>query len=254
MSRLSICVTVKNRSKIQTEKSILTLFPDFIRSLANSLTINMDVELLIADWSSTDWPIKEWIEDFIPTIPIHLITIQSDKFSVGRGKNLAAQHATGDVLFFVDADMIVNKELLDFALSSVKDSVVYYPTVYYYATENHTITHEGGGNFFITRNDFLSTNKWPEYYAHGFDDVDFYQEISKKFTILTHPTISIIHQWHPQDKSFKNTYATPEGIDSIQQRKDHYLSEDEALKKDVEMMLTAPNTTHHKLKKPQRGI
>ena len=254
MSRLSICVTVKNRSSVKTDDGTLYLFPDLIRSIANSITLDKDVELVIVDWASTDWPIKLWIEEYIPSIPIHLINIQSNKFSIGRGKNIAAAHATGNKIFFVDADMIVNKEVIDFAFGNVFDGTVYYPTVHYYNTKTDYVIHEGGGNFFINKSDFEKTNKWPEYYAHGFDDVDFYKEISTKYKILTHPTLYIDHQYHPQSKDFKDRFATQEGKDKINERRQFYLDEKEVLKKEAEIFLHAPNTTHYKLNPPAKGI
>ena len=55
-NKLSICITVKNRSKVETEHGTLLLFPDCIKSITDSINDNDDIELIIADWESTDWP------------------------------------------------------------------------------------------------------------------------------------------------------------------------------------------------------
>ena len=166
---LSICTTVKNRSKVKTYKGRLFLFPNCMESLSKSLTLNDDVELVIADWESNDWPIKEWIEKTIPHIPIHIITIRSEGFSAGKGRNIAAEYCNGDTIFFMDADMLVNRQVINDGLNVATAGKIYYPTVRYEVENGKQIIHEGGGNLFITKDAYFKSGRLSNY-KDGYKD------------------------------------------------------------------------------------
>jgi len=234
----------------------LLLFPNCIKSLASSLTLGVDVELVISDWQSDDWKISEWILDAIPYIPIHIITIVGEGFSAGRGRNIAAKHAKGDILFFMDADMIVNREVINHGILKVSDGYVYYPTVLYETDGGKQIIHEGGGNVFMSADMYRESGGWPEFYKHGFEDTDYASTLKKISKIHTNENISIFHQWHPQTTEFKNLYAKEDP--QVDLRKQHYQSiqnkQSENIITAIDFILnTDPNTTHHNLNKPIRA-
>ena len=254
--KLSICITVKNRSAIDTEFGTLHPFPECIKSLAKSISLEDNIELVIADWKSTDWPIIDWIENKIEHIPITLININGSKFSIGQGRNIAASHSTGDILLFLDADMVVNRDVLTRGIEAADEFNVCYPTVYYqkvYGQDSWDV-HEGGGNLFMTKTMFDKTQGWPEYYEHGFEDVDFAKKI-KAFINPVTITQHLKHPWHPQSV-WKNRYSTPDP--RVQQRRQETL---EDIQKQIEqetklinkLLKTDPNTTHSQLNKPVKG-
>ena len=254
---LSICTTIKNRSRVLSDNGTLFLFPNCIESVAKSLSLTDDVELVISDWESTDWDIREWIEDKIPHIPIHIITVKADGFSAGKGRNISADHANGDILFFMDADMIINKEVISHGINEVTMGNVYYPTVKYEVEQGgKQIIHEGGGNVFMSKEVYLKAGKWPCFWEFGFEDTDFANKIKSIAPVVVNDNISIFHQWHPQTKLFKNQYSTNDT--KVDEREQFYKNRERKREKDlikaIELMLgNNPNTTHSSLNNPVKG-
>jgi hypothetical protein len=96
---ISVCVTVFNRSRVEYAGRTLTLFPNLVRSLlAAAERLGEEVELCVSDWGSTDWPLAEWL----PGLWQGRLAIREirdlEKFSVGHGKNVTAEQASGDIL------------------------------------------------------------------------------------------------------------------------------------------------------------
>src|SRR5258706_9357036 len=108
---ISICVTIKNRSRLNAGGRELLLFPNCVKSIVESTRGIKDVELVVADWESTDWPLNEWLERAAGDIPVRLIEVKG-AFSRGRGRNTAAAAARGDALLFLDADSILCEAVL----------------------------------------------------------------------------------------------------------------------------------------------
>jgi len=251
---LSICITTKNRSKVQIRKDkALYLFPQCIDSIAESFSLRDKFEVVIADWESDDWPIKNWITDRLPNVPIHLLTIESDKgFSRGKGRNIAAQHALGDKLLFLDADMIVNHNVINKGIRLTRNGQAFYPTIKYEVNEQgKQIIHEGGGNLFISKDDFDKTGGWPEYWSYGFEDVDFVTKVKSVTSILTDVNSSMLHQWHPDTVKKLYDSKEEENVKEINNRKEHFKKKEiePIVKLDsiTKQFLNDSNTTHSKL-------
>jgi glycosyltransferase involved in cell wall biosynthesis len=194
----SICITSKNRSKVILENKILYLLPDCISSLKNTIEDN-NIELIIADWGSTDWPIQDWIEYKAPDIPIQIINIKSDKFSVGKGRNIAASNANGDYLFFIDADVVLNREAFNEAILLAKTYKVGFPKIIYQQQYNQDVytLDSGAGNVLITTELFNEIGKWPEYWSYGFEDIEFANKLKAKLGELKTTETPFVHKWHP---------------------------------------------------------
>ena len=61
---LSICTTVKNRSRVHVEGRELLLFPNCVETIVRARGGVADgLELVVTDWESDDWPLAEWLED-----------------------------------------------------------------------------------------------------------------------------------------------------------------------------------------------
>lgn len=224
--KLSICITVKNRSKVETEHGILDLFPKCLESINNSITDIENIDIVISDWESIDYPILQWIDTDIPTEVIN-VKAKNNTFSAGKGRNIAANRAKGDILLFLDADIIINSTSFYNAWNVAKQYEICYPVIMYqkdYKSEEYTV-HEGGGILFISKELFYKVGKWPEYYNHGFEDTDFAKKINEVTKLYT-STSPFHHQWHPQSKEWKNRYADKVSP-IVEQRKIHYKNETE---------------------------
>src|SRR6185295_1926248 len=57
---LSICVALKNRSRVVSQGRELRLFPNCVQSITRSLNDTIPAELVVADWDSDDWPLADW--------------------------------------------------------------------------------------------------------------------------------------------------------------------------------------------------
>jgi len=260
---LSICVTIKNRSMVKTDRGVLPLFPDFISSLKTCLPLKESVELIVTDWESDDYPLNGWLPNALEDcdIDLHLITLKNGRFSRGKGLNIAAEHANGDILFFMDADLIVNRQVLHFALDMCKDKSAYYPIVKYQTDfqSSNVMYHPGGGIVAMNKQVFLDVGMWPELYKHGFEDTLLHDKLDGKFKIWVSPSIDIFHQWHPMTKEFKNLHYTPNQQEESQYRavEEHYRrlanKDTEKIKKQVVSIINDPNTTHSKLNPVVKG-
>ena len=96
---ISICITVKNRSRVKTGERELHLFPNCVKSIVKSFVPEIPCELVVTDWESDDWPLRGWLEEAARPIPVQIITIKGP-FSRGKGRNLAAYKAKGNMIFF----------------------------------------------------------------------------------------------------------------------------------------------------------
>ena len=108
---LSICITVKNRSRVAVDGRDLTLLPNCIRSIASSVGCNPACEIVVSDWGSDDWPLDDWLMETAAPLPAKITPLEGT-FSRGRGLNAAARSARGSTLFFLDADMLVSARAL----------------------------------------------------------------------------------------------------------------------------------------------
>jgi glycosyltransferase involved in cell wall biosynthesis len=236
---LSICITVKNRSSVETDNGTLHLFPNCIDSIARSLQ-DIDAEIVITDWESDDWPIKKWILDKTHDIPVHLVTLKGKYFSRGRGLNFAAQQASNNILFFMDADMIVDHDVLRNAYNEALKGNVYIPECKYYINEGRDFTWNWGvGNMCMPSDIFYKAGKWPEYGRWGFEDHDFLEKL-KNYNIIYRRDGEFVHQWHPNDENWKNRYSdkSEKSILEIQDRREEHKkivrSEEERIEKQIE--------------------
>jgi len=252
---LSICTTIKNRSRVQTQYGDIFLFPNCVESIYKALRLSDNVEFIITDWESNDWPIDSWIEDKLPNIPVTLINIKHKKqeFSIGKGRNIAASYASNDMLLFLDADMLIKTtESLTQAYDIALKHDNCYPQILYQQSYNHEHwdVHQGGGNLFIKKDLFNLAGKWPEYWSYGFEDIDFAAQIKNIKPIYTSDK-PIFHQWHPQQLEWKNKYASEDKLAEVQQRKGYYQnqgdSEIEKLAQGLNVLINHnPLTTHGK--------
>lgn len=225
---LSVCITVKNRSRVEWEnlEDPLLLLPNCIQSIGQQFSRQDKVEIVISDWQSTDWPLKEWMPKVCQN-PYKIITIDKEGFSKGHGVNVAVEHAMGDTVFLMDADMLLlsRRPVLE-GMQIVNHGGVYFPIPKYIVNkEGHFRYSCGVGNMIIDKQMFKDLGRMPEYYRFGFEDSDFYHIVEEAgHKIYSKPTTELVHPYHPQSLAFKEKYidSDPSHDEVIQKRVEVY--------------------------------
>ncbi|MFN3166957.1 MAG: glycosyltransferase [Phycisphaeraceae bacterium] len=206
---LSVCVSIKNRSKILYDDQELRLFPNCVRSLNAAAAHLGPIELVVADFQSTDWPITEWIEKAGPLLSIQVLEL-GGPFSRGLGLNRAAQNASCANLLLLDADMLVSEQLLADGLHAIESGKASFPIPIHL---DRTGAHEqlelaGFGNAFIHRDVFDRAGGVDPFKSWGGEDDLFFEKIRKLSPTVREPAVHFLHQWHPNTSRFLH-YARP---------------------------------------------
>jgi glycosyltransferase involved in cell wall biosynthesis len=225
--KISFCIPVKNRSKVLVEwngisrkKTFVTsyknkpvsfelsLLKNCISSIVNSRISGIDFEIVIADFNSDDDSPSEWMGTLVsPDIPWKVITPERN-FNRGHGRNIAASHATGSVLFFLDADMLISRELIQQSLHLLKKGErAFFPICYSYLTPFHKegwVRSEGWGNLVISRKIYTDLGlSWWEKASWGSEDDHMRDQLKDLY--FREEGLNFFHQWHPED-DFKLKY------------------------------------------------
>ena len=126
---LSVCVSLKNRSRISTAFGERCLFPKSLETLARaaeSFAPTASVEIIVADFESTDWPLEEWLPRHTGNLLTKIVRV-STPFSRGLGLNVAARHASSDRLFLCDAEILIGSEALRRAVDVIDSGQAWLP-------------------------------------------------------------------------------------------------------------------------------
>src|SRR5262245_45493059 len=118
---LSVCVSLKNRSRTSSPVGELYLFPRSVQALARaaeSFDPNISIEIVVADFDSTDWPLDEWLAQQAGRLLTKIVRI-SEPFSRGLGLNVAARHASSHRLLLCDAEVLIGSEALRRAIDVI---------------------------------------------------------------------------------------------------------------------------------------
>ena len=205
---ISICTTVKNRSRVIVDGHELLLFPNCVESIVESVGQDIPCELVVADWGSEDWPLNEWLQKAAEPVPVQVVEM-GGPFSRGQGLNAAAKAAKGDVLFFVDADAVLCRTLLTSGLQYLREGKAYFPVLYSFDDAEHRSgawMHKGYGHCMVTRAMYKRAGGWPEYDEYGKEDEDFFSQISSFLVVVREEVPGFYHQWHPTNIAWKNQY------------------------------------------------
>ena len=219
---LSICTTVKNRSLVRINGCELRLFPNTVASMVRAVSAAPNIELVVADWQSDDWPLSTWLARAAKSMPCRVESMVGT-FSRGRGLNAAANAARGNVLLFIDADVLINEAVVRRGLDMVDKNQAYFPILYAYNGPEHRSGRwmdSGFGNCMLSKSTFTAVGGWPEYNSWGAEDDDFYARVAAATAVTREPVEGFFHQWHPDDIDFKNQYGEEtDGIREIRARK-----------------------------------
>ena len=90
----------------------LPILKKCLDSLENKILIDefFDYEVVIVDDGSTDGTIK-WLEENIQTFP-HLRFFEQSHGGPALGRNLGVEKSNGDLIIFIDSDLVVDKYFL----------------------------------------------------------------------------------------------------------------------------------------------
>jgi glycosyltransferase involved in cell wall biosynthesis len=205
----SICITVKNRSRIQYAEHELLLLPNCVKSIRDAVGDGLACELVVVDWESDDWPLNEWLETAAAPIPVNIVAGEGT-FSRGAGRNLAAKSAKGDILFFLDADSLINESVIHDGIKHVQEGKSYFPIIYSFDDPEHKTGRwrpSGYGNCMVTRHVYDSLKGWPEYVSWGSEDKCFFEQTSSVQPVIREQVPGFYHQWHPNDMQWKDRYS-----------------------------------------------
>jgi glycosyltransferase involved in cell wall biosynthesis len=211
---ISVCVTVDNRSKVEYAGRTLELFPNLVRPLVSAAgRSDEEVELCVSDWGSTDWPLAEWLPGLWKGRLSLREVGQFEKFSVGHGKNVAAEHANGDTLLFVDGDMLVPVNYFAIVKQVCGGGEAFYPL--YWRNDNPKAAfwtradwHRaigrfgywgmGYGNAAMPKKVFEQAGGWPALFSYGREDTTFHQTVRSYYPTRRYRIRGLVHQWHPE--------------------------------------------------------
>ena len=208
---LSICMTVKNRSRVEVDGRELLLLPNCIRSIAEALPADVPAELVLTDWGSDDWPPAEWLPDVAGDLPFRIVDLEGT-FSRGKGLNVAARKARGDVLAFLDADLLVSSDVFRKGLDAVAAGKIFFPVFFAFDTPEHedgTWRDTSFGNCMLSREVFDAARGWPEYQSWGEEDNLFHAKTSSLAPVERERLEGLRHQWHPNEIVWKNRFGEP---------------------------------------------
>jgi hypothetical protein len=212
---ITFVTVIKNRTNITVEhegRSIhLRMFENNLRSLLRLVTPEDTWEFLIIDFMSDDVHMETWVKtlDAPSNISIKVIPMEGH-FNKGRGLNFAAKNATYPIVFFLDADMEIRTRKMfdDIERYVVGSERVLFPVCWSYSNPEHTDGWKriwGVGNVVQKKDSILH---YMEKSSWGHEDcINFLQYCLTKKAIRTYyEDEGFIHQWHPEEREFKNKH------------------------------------------------
>jgi len=193
--KLSFCCALMNRGEN---------FSNLYSSLQHML--GEDIELVVADFGSNDIDLNRFnIFHVLLELP----------FNKAKGLNRAAAKSSGDVVFFIDADMIAPPNFDKMILSNVKTGQAYFPTCFsLYQDKPRKIDESCGwwretgyGNCGFTAKDFKNIGRWNENFKKwGGEDDDMVVRAYDNLSVIRDHCDGFFHSWHPNDLEFKERY------------------------------------------------
>jgi FkbM family methyltransferase len=192
-------MTCKDRSKWRVGGRMLRLLPKTLAAL-NNVAFKAECEVVIADYCSADWPLKNWIHQQLSGVPVQILNLGDRYFSRGKGLNAAAANSHGRVLLFTDADILLSDEFLRDCLALTEGSALFpiclsiadpYNRTGEYAAESYGICAMGA-------HDFKAVGPWPEWTSWGGEGEYIHKKAQERLHVVRKTYNNVIHQWHPK--------------------------------------------------------
>ncbi len=195
---VSVCVCVKNRSRLDTEEGVKTPFPNCVRALSKIHQSAGPIELVVADFASDDWPLKEWLDENLNGMTCQVLPLEGD-FSKGRGINETVRSARSDNILLYDADMVIDQSAFITGLSILAKQTSFFPIVENLDPDgNPNGWHEDGlGMAFLTKKVFEAAGGVPEFHSWGGEDDLLFENVARVSPVERFKLRGLQHQWHP---------------------------------------------------------
>jgi len=248
-TKLSLIFNVCNRSRAEAGERILRLFPNCLYSVLQSLIgFPGGCQVVIVDWGSTDWPLEDWLPQLFRQFPdVRYDLVQPDGvFNRGEGRNIGAASSIGEVLCFIDADMLVTSgQFFRDGFDVASHGRPVFPICYNFNNaqwskgcwrggESSAVRGAGSGssgNVFINRSQWQALGgfktKGDGFERWGRTDIDFRKRAFRQFgRVERRKTHGFYHQWHPTDPAWLDQNIPAEvGADHKTARKGRWADE-----------------------------
>jgi len=209
---VSICITQRHRINFfdKEQNKTIVLLPNLLKSVINSIeNTNLDIfynfEFVISNWDKKEEKLlhsifKKIIQNKIPYKIVHT----DGEFHRGTGRTVAADNSDGEIILFLDTDMLFDETFLLNGISAIEKNNAYFPICFYFLNSSHTIGFYdmgGTGNSMVKRNQYLSVNKFPRpdsgYHKHNGEDYLFYSLIKSSYNVEREINKNFFHVYHP---------------------------------------------------------
>lgn len=211
MNLVSVCLVHAARSVIVAGEKRIELFPRCVDSLYRaSRESGVACELVIGDWPKIpqESPLRSWLWKRTK-LPARVVPF-TGAFSKGRACNVLADESQGNVLLFLDCDMLVPGDVLNRGLDWIAKGKAYFPG--YLALDVHGEAvrpkSPGAGNAMMTPEHFKmlrasSLKGWPENTTWGNFDRPVWNWFNSQ-GLAAEPLYEreivpgFLHLWHPK--------------------------------------------------------
>ena len=197
---LSVCINHKNRSFYEMAGSFVPLFRKSFDYLMHALAeLDLPVEVVIADWPderSVRLGLGSWVEH-----PRVKVVPCCGVFTRGEGRQIAAREASGDALYFMDANMLTPVALLSRGLQVVADGKAFFP-LYVRQSRFRSAQYVDGigtGNCIVSREMHKRSSGYPAKQTWGGEDTKYWRWYVDRDLSVREKVPGFIHQWHPGD-------------------------------------------------------
>jgi FkbM family methyltransferase len=148
------------------------------QSLA-SLAGQPDIDIIVVDYGCEQQS-GNWVQEHYPAMRI--VSVQGDPvFSLSRARNIGALYARSDILFFIDADTILDFDIAEWIASYVEENEFYTVSI----KDDAALS----GILIVDRADFLKAGGYDEIFrGWGWEDTDLIARL--KGIGLKHMSIS----------------------------------------------------------------
>jgi len=201
MKKISFCFTHKDRLTFNISNETLPLFMNCLSTLKNQLTIlNInDYEIVISsfDNENTYQSLNIFLGELFPKEKIIVVKRPEDEFTRGGGRQIAFDNSTGDIIAFIDCDMLfVRSVVIQRGIFHVNNNESYFPicnsmnndgTVWWRPT--------GTGNSFVPRN-IASQLQWMSKKSWGIEDGNYMQLVRNLTKVNRDNCPGWYHQFH----------------------------------------------------------
>ena len=191
---LSVCINHRNRSFCEVDGGLVPVFRRAYDALVSALdAAGEPAEIVIADWpGDVRLGLGSWCNN--PCVRrIHC----DGQFTRGGGRNSAAAHANGDVLFFMDADMLLVPQVIVRGLEIVRAGQAFFP---FYKRLNRqgvpAIDGIGHGNAMVSAEHFRQSGGFPVKQLWGGEDTTFARWFDQRGLMVREYIDGFYHLWH----------------------------------------------------------